>query len=91
MAHFLETNTEWLDHHNKTVTIDNLAYTVKVSTRRAIYPYEHNAISVTAECKNKDSRYYRAIRAQLGDDWVTDVLESTDLSADILQQLTNSA
>lgn len=79
---------EWLDHDGKFVLIDGLKYRLSVKTYRARYPVERDVISVHAEPVNKRSKHYREVKRELGDDWSTDVLESSlELQADILSQL----
>lgn len=78
----------WEKHDGKRVKIDGLAYTIRVRTGEAIYPYKHRYIMVDAVPVNKNSAHYQQVREQLRDDWTTDVLASGDeLQADILRQL----
>lgn len=78
----------WEKHDGKEVTIDGYKYILRVSVYNAVYPYEHKAISVYADPKNKDCKYYQDVKRELGDDWSTDVLDSDpELSGHILNQL----
>ena len=92
MSKSLEHYSEWLEHDGKVVYIDQLAYNIKVRTYTARYPYEQQMITVDAEPKNKQSKYYREIKQHLGDDWSTDVLDSDpDVYANVLLQCRNQA
>lgn len=66
----------WLAHDGKHVVVDRIAYTIHAKTYTVRYPYREDVITVTAEPCNKQSTYYRTIKAQLGDDWYTDILDS---------------
>jgi hypothetical protein len=79
---------QWLTHDGKRVYLHGYAYTLKVSTHEAIYPYAHTALVVHAESVNKQSTYYRAVKADLGDDWSMDVLGSNpETYAEIQRQI----
>lgn len=88
MARNAEFYKHWLEHDGKTVTIDGIKHVLRVNCYEVIYPYRHQVISVYAEVKNKNTKYYRDLRREYGDDWSTDVLESDELLTNqILQQL----
>lgn len=79
---------EWLEHDGRVVKIDGLNYRLRVRTFQAIYPSPENKITVYATPVNKNSKYYQEVKRQLGDDWSTDVLDSSlELQADILNQI----
>lgn len=81
-------NKFWLEQDGKKVKLDGFAHVIKVTVINASYPYPHEAIDVSAEPINKNSKYYRDIRHKLGDDWSTDVLDSDpEVEAGIRQQL----
>jgi len=78
----------WLKHDGKTVKIDGILHVLKVSTYKAIFPSAHQVITVHAEVKDKSTKYYQDIRAELHDDWSTDILDSdVEIQAHVLQQL----
>lgn len=80
--------TEWIEHDCKTVLIDGIAHVLRVRTWYAVYPYEHESISVSAEPKNKRAKWYVERKRELGDDFSTDVLASDcELQVAILEQL----
>ena len=88
MAHLNSYNQVWLEHNGKVVVLDNLKYRLEVSTYKAIYPYEHQVISVHAVPVSKNSKHYQEVRRVLKDDWSTDVLESSvETQTEILSQL----
>ena len=70
----LDYHREWLEHDGEIVTIDDRKCKLEVRTGRAIYPYEHDYITVYADMIDKDDLYYVDVKRQLGDDWGTDVL-----------------
>lgn len=69
-------NTQWTEYNGATVKIDGLAYKLTVRDSIQRYPYDAHLLSVYATPVNKSSKRYKAIGAQLGDDWSTDVLAS---------------
>ncbi len=80
----------WEKHDGKLVTIDGLRCKLRVRSYEAIYPYKRRVIDVSAEptVAAKRSEAYRTVRAKLGDDWSTDVLQSDiDVQSEILAQL----
>mgnify|MGYP001074389770 CR=1 FL=1 len=86
--HYLEHHEEWLDYDGRKVVLNGVAHKIRVSTYRAIYPYEHVAITVHADPVDKRTKYYRDTKRELGDDWSTDVLGSDiELQVNILLQL----
>ena len=86
--HFLPHHDQWLEHDGKIVLLDGIKHRLRVFTWNAIYPYPHRSISVQAEPVNRDTAYYREIKADLGDHWSTDVLDSdAAVTAAILAQL----
>jgi len=88
MSHDLRNREYWLEANGKTVKVEGKKYKIKVSSWKAIYPYERYVISVMAEMVDKDDPEYVEIRRNLGDDWSTDVLESgEDFYAAVYTQL----
>lgn len=79
----------WLEHDGKKVKIDGIVYKIRVDCYRAIYPYERQEIKVYADVVNKNSKFYRDLKAEYGDDWSTDVLESFEFMCEALRQLEN--
>ena len=68
-----ESYDEYFERHNgKIVKIDGLAYKIKYSEFRAKYPHPHISKSIELVPMNRNSEYYRKIKAKLGDDWTTD-------------------
>lgn len=61
--------SEWLQYDGFTVTVDG-------KRRRIITRVVGDWITVEAEMLNKRDPEYVEIRRKLGDDWVTDVLDS---------------
>jgi hypothetical protein len=79
---------QWLEHHGKIVKLDGHTHVLKVTTYEAIYPYAHTVLHVAAVPRNTKTRYYRTIKAQLGDDWSTDVLASeSEVITSVMQQV----
>jgi hypothetical protein len=79
--------SQWLEHHGKTVKLNGHVHFLKVDTYEAIYPYAHTVLRVHAVPVSTKTRYYKAIREQLGDDWSTDVLASEEVTVSIMQQI----
>lgn len=80
--------SNWLEHDGKVVTVDGVKCKLAVSAYTAIYPYNHRVLRVFAEPVSKRSAEYRRIKSELGDDWSTDVLASdVELQSEILSQL----
>lgn len=77
----------WRDQDGKKFIVDGIAYRLKVTAYDAIYPYNHRRLNVHAVPVNKRAKWYREQRAQLGDDFFTDVLASVDFELDILSQI----
>lgn len=79
----------WEQHNGKVVTLDDgTRAKIVVSTINATYPYPAKLISVDAVPVCKTSKRYLTTKRELGDDWMTDVLESSiELQAQILSQL----
>ena len=77
----------WLNANGKEVLINGIKHILRVSVYRAIYPYEHQVLTVHAEPKNKNTEYYQATKKELGDDWSTDVLGSFEIECDVMAQL----
>ena len=91
--HYLEHNGEWegLDGVIVRMPIREggkaVAHRLRVRTYEAIYPTRAQVIDVHAEPVNKAGRDYRQVRDILGDDWSTDVLDSSvELAAEVLRQ-----
>jgi len=79
---------DFADCHGKVVKIDGLSYRLRVQIFDAIYPYQHQSISVHAEPVSRKSKYYRKVREELGDDWSLDVLSSSlELQCSVLEQI----
>jgi hypothetical protein len=74
--HALEHYAGWLAHDGKHGVVDGIAYTIHAKTYTTRYPYREEVITVTAEPCNKQSKYYRTIKAQLEGDWYTEILDS---------------
>lgn len=68
----------WKQFDGRKVVIDGLDCIVRVSSHRAIYPYEHMTCDVRAEPTGdaKLTAFYKGMKAKLGDDWSTDLLRS---------------
>ena len=84
------THTErdwWQEQDGKVVTLEGYCHILHVSVYEAIYPYRHTICRVSADPLDKASVWYQTIKAQLGDDWSTDVLSSPDLAAAVMTQL----
>ena len=81
---------DWLEHDGKICIVDGLKCRVKVVTGKAIYPYPHSTIEVSAVPVSKQSKKYKKIKDQLGDDWSTDLLESFETGCDVLNQLADT-
>ena len=78
----------WAPHDGKIITIDGHKYRIKVEEWHAHYPTARTVIRVECEMVNKRSEAYLATRDRLGDDWFTDVLDSSpELQASILAQV----
>jgi hypothetical protein len=79
---------QWLEHHGKVVTLQGHVHFLQVTTYEAIYPYAHTVLRVHAVPLSTKTRYYREIKAQLGDDWSTDVLASdVEVTTSVMQQV----
>ena len=78
MSHDLRGREHWVGANGKIVTIEGKKYKIKVSSYKAISPYERMVISVLAEMMNKSDPEYLNTKLILGDDWSTDVLDSGD-------------
>lgn len=76
MARSADFYSDWLQHDGKRVVVNGIAYVLHATSFMARYPYTQEMVSVQAEPVNKQSRFYREAKAQLGDDWTTDVLDS---------------
>ena len=88
MAHTLEHYQKWLEHDGKVIVLDGIKHVLRVQTYHAIFPYEHDVITVHAEVKDKRSKYYQTLRHEFHDDWSTDILDSdVTIQAHILSQL----
>ena len=78
----------WLQANNKKIFIGGKEHVIKVNTFLAKWPYKRFVISVNAEMINKTDPEYLEIKAKLGNDWATDVLESgDDVYTDVYNQL----
>lgn len=83
-----EQNESWIQYNGKSVYIDGIKHIIKVSTYKAIYPYKHIALHVDAIPADKNTKYYRTLKAKLGDDFSVDLLQSDcELQANILLQI----
>ena len=78
MSHDLRGREHWVGANGKIITIEGKKYKIKVSSYKAIYPYERMVISVYAEMMDKADPEYLDTKLILGDDWSTDVLDSGD-------------
>ena len=80
----------WLAHKNVVIKIDGIKHRLKVDTFRATYPHQHTRINVMVEPINKNTKYYLETKRDLGDDWSTDVLDSSiALQTEVINQLHN--
>lgn len=81
---------DWQEFHGRIVTIDGLKWKVRVNAYKAIYPYEWTVTTVNLDptAATKCSNHYRQIKAELRDDWSTDVLSSDiEFQVEVQQQL----
>lgn len=78
MSHLYEYYSDWLQHHDKIVALDGSLFRIQVSTYRAIYPYDHLAITVFALPINRHTPDYLATKRTLGDDWDFDILSNPE-------------
>jgi hypothetical protein len=79
---------KWLEQHGKIVKIEGHSHFLKVTTHEAIYPYAHTVLRVHAVPLSTKTRYYRTVKAQVGDDWSTDVLMSApEVTTSVMQQV----
>ena len=81
----------WERHNGAIVVVGGLRCRLRVESYEAIYPYVHTVFKVSAVPTGSARRTatYQRTRAELGDDWDTDVLESDySVEAEILAQLT---
>jgi hypothetical protein len=74
----------WAEFDGREVTIDGRKHVLRVATYEAIFPIRERVVTVYADPVDKDSEWYCAIRADLGDDWSTDVLDSPDVEESVL-------
>lgn len=75
MAILTDDNSHWLEYDGFTVTIDGIKHLIRARSGRAIYPYPHNDIHVTAEQVDKTTKSYQDVKRYLGDDWLLDVFQ----------------
>lgn len=87
MSSSLKGKEFWLDHDGEVVVLDGIKHRLEVDSYKAKYPREEYVISVHAVPVNKQSKYYKEIKAKLGDDWASNVLESPELESEVLAQL----
>lgn len=86
--HDLDLNDVWLNHNGKIVMLRGIKHVLRVSTHRAVFPYRHIAISVSAEPLNKNTKYFQKGVKELKDQWSIDVLSSDfDFQCEILRQV----
>jgi len=77
----------WAEFDGRKVEIDGHVHILRVSSYEVIFPVKQRVISVYAEPVDKTSKWYCAIRAELRDDWSTDVLQSPEVESAIYSQL----
>lgn len=80
----------WAEYDGRKVTIDGIERVLRVTSYVAKYPYERLVVNVHAvpTKRGRNTSAYRAVRADLRDDWFTDVLESDfSVQEEILAQL----
>lgn len=69
----------WLEQDRKFVFIKcdghPILHELRCRVYKAIYPVRTWRLDVSAEVVQKDNAYYQKIKKQLGDVWVTDVLQ----------------
>lgn len=87
MSRSYKYNSYWVELDGYEVTLDGHAHIIRVSSYMAIFPYRQRVITVYAVPNDTDSEWYRTIRRKLGDDWSTDVLESSEVEEAIFSQL----
>lgn len=80
-----DNNSHWLEYDGFIVTIDGIKHRIRARSSRAIYPYPHDSLSVTAEEIDKTRQGYQDVKHHLGDDWLLDVFQ-IEGQADIEQQ-----
>ena len=82
-----EVYKDWERHDGKLVTVNGLRCKLRVRTYDDC-PVAVITVSAEPTAHAKQSEVYRAVRADLGDDWSTDVLESdVTVQSAILAQL----
>ena len=82
-----ESFDEYFERHNgKVVKIEGIAYKIKYSEHKATYPRPHTTKTIELNPVNKNSAYYRSIKAKLKDDWSMD---GHQLSDKALREITN--
>lgn len=78
----------WEQHNGKCVKISGRAYRLQVTQYTAKYPVVCEMVDVQAVPTNKRAKWYLDEKANLGDDFTVDVLDSDiELQAEILSQL----
>ena len=80
--------SEWLEHDGTVVTIDGLKWIVRADSYRAKYPVERVIVSAFLKPTSgtKRSNYYKRIKADLRDDWGTDLISSEpEFSCEVLR------
>lgn len=77
----------WREHDGHEVMIEGRKHRLRVAIYEAIYPYPHTACHVYAHPCDRTAQWYRDIKAALGDDWASDVLDTPESAAEVMRQL----
>lgn len=82
----------WLDQDGKEIVVEEHRYTVRSNWRPIRYPTATYRLDVVAipTLAEQQTEWYRSIKANLGDDWMTDLLSvDTETFNAIAKQLTH--
>jgi hypothetical protein len=83
----------WLEWNGAAVTIEGMWCRLRVTQRRAIYPYVHTVLDVSAvpTASARRSEAYLRVKAELRDDWDYAVIATPELESKIREQLAQYA
>jgi hypothetical protein len=83
----------WLEWNGSHVRIEGMLCMLRVEQRRAIYPYPHDVLDVSAvpTMVAKRSEAYLRIKDDLRDDWDFSVLATPELESEVREQLAKYA
>ena len=88
MNHDLLGKEYWLTANGRQVTIRGKEYIIHASCYYASYPYARQVLTVHAEMLDKNDPEYLKVKKDLGDDWSTDILDSSiEIYCDVYNQL----